>query len=161
MGKLVKGRLELDRKDKDILWLLLSDSKTPLKDIAKKTGLTIDSVFRRIRFMDKNKIIKRYTVSLDLGRLKFNIVSQVNIKLKNISEEKFKEFIAFLVENKRARTVASTMGDYDLQVSFIGHDREEYEKTTSSIRYKFRDIIEDWSSISVLNTYKFNFVKEG
>ena len=53
VGKSLKSRI-IDDKDKKILMLLQDDGRIQLKAIAKKIGLSIDSVHKRIKEMQKN-----------------------------------------------------------------------------------------------------------
>jgi hypothetical protein len=47
------------------------------------------------------------------------------------------------------------MGDYDLTCVLIAKDSEELEKVSTEIRQKFRDLIDEWKSVLILKTYKF------
>ena len=53
MGKIKNGEIKLDDKDRKLIWLLVENCRLPLRDLAKKTRLTLNSVFRRIKFFEK------------------------------------------------------------------------------------------------------------
>ncbi|MHA1835496.1 MAG: Lrp/AsnC family transcriptional regulator [Candidatus Odinarchaeia archaeon] len=61
--------MKIDEKDKIILEMLKKNARTPLKDIAKKLGLSIPSVSFRIKELIKNKIIRGFHASIDYEKL--------------------------------------------------------------------------------------------
>jgi DNA-binding Lrp family transcriptional regulator len=159
MGKMKEGEIKLDDKDMELLWILVENSRLPLKELAKKTGLTIDSVFRRIKFMENSGVISKYTIGISLKRIGYNIVAYVEIRLKSISEKELQGFIDYLSDEKRVSRITSTMGDYDLIITIMAKDNAEFEKVSNSIRHKFKEIIDEWKSIPIMKYYKYNYVK--
>ena len=48
-------KIKLDSKDKKILELLYKNSRTPVSEIARKTGIPKDSVLYRVKRLEKLK----------------------------------------------------------------------------------------------------------
>ncbi|MBS3128530.1 Lrp/AsnC family transcriptional regulator [Candidatus Woesearchaeota archaeon] len=59
----------IDEKDKQILALLEEDSKLTSQKISRKTGLPITTVHNRIKKLEKEKIIKKYSLIIDKKKL--------------------------------------------------------------------------------------------
>lgn len=159
MAKLTMKGVQLDKKDEALLWLLTKNCRLPLKDLASKTGLTVDSVFRRMKFYESNGIVDKYTADLKLKYLGLNLVSYVTLRLKNVSEKDFKELLDFLLTYQNVAEVSTTMGAFDLFFVLMAKDANDFEAVSNRIRHKFSNMIDEWESIPVLKTYKYNYVE--
>jgi len=159
MAKYTRKGVELDKKDEELLWLLTKNCRLPLKELAKKTGLTVDSVFRRMKFYEEKGVIDKYTADLRLKYLGLNLVVYVPVKFKNMSQERFKEFLDFLIDCRWVAEFSTTMGDHDMSITLAVKDNEHFEEITRQIRNKFKDIIDRWESVPVMKTYKYNYVE--
>jgi DNA-binding Lrp family transcriptional regulator len=143
MAKSKEGTIALDEAD---------------RKLAKKTGLTVSSVFRRIRFYEESGIVNSWTADLSLAKIGYAVSAYVTIKLRNISKAKRDELFDYLASHKNVSGMASTIGAYDLIIKIVAKDNEELETISNDIRQKFRDLIDDWMPVPVLRNYKFNFV---
>ena len=62
----------VNEKDKLILFELLQDCKQPISKIAKTVGLPQQTTSRRITNMEKEGMIKKYTIDVDYHKLGFD-----------------------------------------------------------------------------------------
>ena len=69
----------MDEKDEKILKLLKEDSKLTIQQIAKKTLIPITTIHNRIKKLEKEGIIKKYTLELDNQKLGKNIAAYIHI----------------------------------------------------------------------------------
>lgn len=67
----------MDDIDEDILAELRKNAKTSLKQMAKKFGVPLSTLYQRIKKMEDGGIITKYTVDLDWKRLGYNIKAYV------------------------------------------------------------------------------------
>lgn len=151
----LKSRI-IDDKDKKILMLLQEDGRMQLTKIAKKVGLSIDSTHKRIKEMEEKKIFQA-GISIEPRAIGFPLISDVKIKLRNISEKEKKEFIEDLILNPRVIELFSIMGDFDMTCVLIARDTNELEEISTKIRQKYSKMIANWKSVLVLKTYKFEY----
>lgn len=86
--------MELDEKDLQILEQLKANAKLTTSQISKKTNTPITTVHNRIKKLEKEKIIKSYTLSLDFEKLGKPLSSYILITInqnlhpgKKISQE--------------------------------------------------------------------------
>jgi Lrp/AsnC family leucine-responsive transcriptional regulator len=153
----VKQRLSsriLDEKDKEIIMLLQKDGRMSLTEIAKKVRLSIDSVHNRIKAMTKKEVFSA-GIFVNPRVIGYPLLADVKIKLKNISEESRNKLIKYLTEHKSVIDLLAVMGDYDLTCVLIAKNSDELEKISTEIRQRFKDLIDEWKSILILKTYKF------
>lgn len=154
--------MDIDSKNCEILQILHKNSRTSLTEIAKKVGLSIDSVNKRIQKMIENKIFSS-TIIMRHRYCGFNNVVEVKIKLQNLHEkEEYERFINFLKEYPRVTEVFSIAGEGDISMVFITKNALEQGKITHEIRTKFGKIIGSWSESLTITAHKFedyNFKK--
>ena len=79
----------LDYKDKKILNILKENSKLSTQQISKKTFIPITTVHHRIKKLEKEGVIKGYTVLLDDKKLSKNLSAYIMISadLKLLKEK--------------------------------------------------------------------------
>lgn len=153
----VKQRLSsrvIDEKDKKILMILQKNGRSQLKEISNKVNLSIDSVHKRIKEMQRKGVF-RSTILIDPRVIGYPLIADIKIKLKNVSEEERQRFIKYMQGYDRCTELLATMGDYDFTCVLIAKDSNDLEKISTQIRQKFKEIISEWKGILVLTTYKF------
>ncbi len=67
----------MDDVDEDILAELRKDAKVSLKQLAKKFGVPLSTLYQRIKKLEELGIIKNYTVDLDWRKLGYSIKAYV------------------------------------------------------------------------------------
>ncbi|MFN7990830.1 MAG: Lrp/AsnC family transcriptional regulator [Candidatus Micrarchaeia archaeon] len=67
----------MDDIDEDILAELRKDAKASLKQMARKFGVPLSTLYQRIKKLEEAKIIRNYTVDLDWKRLGYNIKAYI------------------------------------------------------------------------------------
>ena len=144
----------LDDKDREILMILQRNGREKLTEIAKKVKLSIDSVNKRMKEMQRKGV---YTINtfIEPRVIGFSLVVDVKIKLRNITEKDKNEFIFHLANHPRVIDLLSLMGEFDLTCVMIAKDANEFDKISTEIRQKYSHIIDDWKGMLILKTYKF------
>ena len=72
--------MNFDEKDRLIIKLLSGNARMPVSDLARQVGLSGPSTSERIRRLENNGIISRFTVELDLAALGYPLQAIVRIK---------------------------------------------------------------------------------
>ena len=110
----LKSRI-LDKKDRQILTILQDNGRESLTKIAKKVGLSIDSVNNRLKAMS-NKGIFEPGIFINPEKIGFPLIVDVYIKLKSMSLEEKNQFIALPgAEDKEIK-----MAEYVFQLRIDG-----------------------------------------
>ena len=144
----------LDDKDRKILMILQKNGREQLTVIAKKVGLSIDSVHKRMKEMQK-KGVYGSGIWIEPRVIGFPLIMDVKVKLRNISEKQKDSFIDYLKNHKRVIDLLSVMGDFDLTCVLVAKDTGELDSLSTEIRQKFSEIIADWKAVLILKTHKF------
>jgi Lrp/AsnC family leucine-responsive transcriptional regulator len=72
--------MKMDEKDRLIVRLLREDARMPVSELSKRVGLSGPSTGDRMRRLEANGIISRFTVDLDLEALGYPLQAIVRIK---------------------------------------------------------------------------------
>ena len=111
-----KKDFTIDAKDRRILELLQEDSSQPIKTIASDVKLAIPTVHERIKKLEENGIIKKYTVVLDDKKLGKDITTFILIT-QDYKEYDPKVIVSKEVANmKDVQEVFHLAGDEDLLI---------------------------------------------
>jgi Lrp/AsnC family leucine-responsive transcriptional regulator len=132
---------KLDLKDKKILYELDLNSRRSYNEIAKKVGLSKDSVIYRIKKLQERGIIKQFHTLLDTGKLGF-ISFRLYLKLQHTTPEKEIEIINFLKKKKMVTWLASFEGDYDLGLWVLSKTIKDMNQLWRELLKKYLNYIE-------------------
>ena len=133
--------IKLDLKDRKILYELDINSRQSYHKIAKKVGLSKDSVIYRINKLQKAGIIKQFHTVIDVGKLGF-ISFRLYLKLQNTTPEKEAEIIEFLKNQKMVTWLVSIDGDYDLGMWILTKSIKEINQLWKIFLKKYMDYID-------------------
>lgn len=118
----------MDKIDKAILEILEENSKLGTKEIAAQVGLTITPTYERIKRMERDGIITKYTIEVDPKAVGKNlqVFCQVSLKEHNLELiDRFEKKITALPEVSRCFHIA---GDHDYALLIEVADMECYEQ---------------------------------
>jgi DNA-binding Lrp family transcriptional regulator len=146
---------ELDSKDHKILYNLFLNSRQSLSSIGKKVGLPKNVVKYRIDRLIENKIILNFNSMIDVFKLGYSVY-RLYFVLQFTSPEKEKEIIDFFVKSNNTWRVASLNGRYNLIVTILVKNHNNffsfYEEILKKYRYYFKEIF--FSQIYEMFGYK-------
>ena len=134
--------MELDKKDREILYQLDLNARQPVSSIAKKVRASKEVVGYRIKRMTEIGLIKGYYAIIDLTKLGF-MNARVFLKFRSIPPEEEKELIEFFIKHKRFWWVGGiTSSLYDLGIACWVKDVLDFHELKDSCIGKFRNKIE-------------------
>ncbi len=148
------GKMEIDDKDKEILRILLKDSRTPITKMAKKVKMSHDAVKYRINRMKMNGTITSFTVVLDPSKIGLPIWGDVMITLWNLKPERYKEFIEYLKNHPYVAAIWNFSGKYQWFIEIYTESLVQFNDVFTEIITKFSDIIKDTETFFVLKEIK-------
>src|SRR3989338_9168493 len=105
--------VELDLKDRKILFELDVDARQSLAEIGKKVGLSKEVVNYRINRLMEQGIIKGFYARIDASRVGF-AVFRTFLRLQDITPEKEKEMIDYIVAKKPIGWCITVQGNWDI-----------------------------------------------
>jgi Lrp/AsnC family transcriptional regulator for asnA, asnC and gidA len=83
------NKIKLDDIDKQILDMLIDNTRVPFTDIAKKLLISAGTVHVRVKKMEDAGIIKGSSLTLDYQKLGFSFIAYVGVFLQNTSQTQF------------------------------------------------------------------------
>ncbi len=123
--------LKLDLKDKKILYEFDLNSRATLNEIAKKVSLSKQVVDYRLKNLIKNNVIKQFYTVVNFSKLGYTQY-KLYLKFQNINLEKEKEIVNYWINSKNSVWVASCRGRWDLAVSILAKDINDFGEILSN-----------------------------
>ncbi|MCX8189824.1 MAG: Lrp/AsnC family transcriptional regulator [Candidatus Diapherotrites archaeon] len=109
----------MDQIDEKILEELNENSALSKRKIAKRSGLPLTTVFHRIKKMEKEGIIRKYTIEIDHEKLGFGICAYILVSIqqnspdgKKYSQKEIATYIKKMFAN--VESVSIVTGDIDM-----------------------------------------------
>lgn len=105
--------IELDKKDRKLLYLLDVNGRFQLSQLAKSTGMSKQLVKYRLERLEKLGIIRGYYALIDTSRLGLTTF-RVYIKFRNVTPETKNELLEYLKKQKIVWAVVLIAGTWDI-----------------------------------------------
>lgn len=120
---------KVDELDLKIIEKLSQNGRKSFCEIADELGISIDTVMKRFRKLERNNIIK-VTIQVNPNLLGYSFTLDLNISLKSPSNSKIIELLSRIPD---VVIIIKTSGDYDLQVTAMIKDAEHMFKIQDEI----------------------------
>ncbi|MDR2918080.1 MAG: Lrp/AsnC family transcriptional regulator [Tannerella sp.] len=117
----------LDAIDIKLLKLLQENSNRTVKELAALVNLSPTPVFERIKRLEKEGYIKKYTAILSNKKLNKGFVVFCNVKLKHHSIAFRNQFIKTVSDMPEITECYNTSGDYDFMLKIFAQSMEHYK----------------------------------
>ena len=141
--------MTIDETDKKILNVLLENSKLSYREIAKRVGVSVVTVLKRVKNLEKQKIINSYTTELNYEKLGYDV--HVILKMR-IAKGKLIDVENKIAKNPHVFAVYDITGDFDSIVIAKFKNRRSLDAFLKKIQ-SF-DFVERTSTSFILNTIK-------
>jgi len=135
--------MRLDKKDRKILYQLDLNARQSISSIAKKVGLSKQSVSYKMGRLEKSNIINGYYTIIDSSTLGYTTF-RIYIKFRNIDPEAKETMISYINQQKTIFAVASLSGQWDLVFLFNVENNLDFYKYWENILEKFLEFIHDY-----------------
>lgn len=133
----------LDIKDKRLIYYLSQNARESHTQLAKKIGLSKNSIKYRIERLQKEKIIKKFSAIIDLGA--FNCETIIVLCRFNKDIYTTPETLDYFKNHNYCDWAASLSGEWDIISEFAIKDLNHIRDLIKEITSKFKE---------TLNTYK-------
>ncbi|MCP8313869.1 MAG: Lrp/AsnC family transcriptional regulator [archaeon] len=144
--------MPIDEIDKKILSEYLKDARSSFREVASKIGVAVGTVLSRTRKMEKEGLIKGYSVMLDHEKLGYELTAITEI---TVSKGKLLEMEKEIAKFPNICAVYDVTGLTDAIVIAKFHDREELSKFTKALLGM--PFVERTNTHIVLTTVKEDF----
>lgn len=130
----------LDSLDYRIINLLQSNAKITIKELAIRLNLTTTPVHERIKKLERQGIIERYTVLVNREKLGLNTLVLCSVSLQNHKKEHIEEFERDILNLDEVVECYHIGGMYDYQLKVMVTDMGEYQAFVSQKLAALRNI---------------------
>jgi Lrp/AsnC family transcriptional regulator for asnA, asnC and gidA len=80
---------KIDEIDKQILDVLIENTRTPFTDIAKKLSISAGTVHVRVKKMEESGIIQGSSLTVDYDKLGYTFIAYIGVFLEKTSQTQF------------------------------------------------------------------------
>jgi len=116
--------------DLEILRILRENSRTPFVKIAKILGVSEAAVRKRVRKLEREGVIRRYTIEVDPKKLGFEVNALIGIDTK---PEYYISTLEKLKEMKEVISLYSSSGDHMILIECWFKNSEELTKFVKTL----------------------------
>ncbi len=148
--------IKLDLKDKRILKLLDLNSKQSYSAIAKKVGLSKESIRYRIKQLEDKGVIQGYRLVVDMQKLGF-IVNHIFMTLSKPDLKIEADYLDKLIKLPFVRAIIKFNGDYDYEIAMVAKNVEEIDNNLNTLLEDVSQFIKKQELFIVVKYY----VKKG
>lgn len=134
--------INLDLKDRKILYELDINSRQPNSQIGKKVGLSKEVVNYRINRLLREGIILRFSTVINTYKLSYQKY-KIYLQLQNATKNKIEEILQYLIHNKKTEWVAFCSGKWDIIIGYLVKDYYEFNNLLIELSDKYKEFILD------------------
>lgn len=127
--------VKIDKRDLDIIRLLLENSRLSAREIARRLGISTGTVQARLARLEAKGVIKNYTITLDMEKLGYQFPVIMDIR---VSEGKIRDVERALSKLSNVYAVYDVTGEYDISVIAWFRERSQLDsfiKTVNEMEY--------------------------
>ncbi len=117
----------LDQKDLEILKILQQNSNLTTKELAAKINLSTTPVFERVKKLEREVYIKKYTAILDAEKLSQGFIVFCNVRLSQHSKELGMQFTETIMQLDEVTECYNTSGEYDFMLKIHVESMKHYQ----------------------------------
>ena len=139
----------LDDIDKKIIKVLEDDARTSLRKISELVDVSLGTVSNRVKRMEKNGIIRGYSVILDPDKIGWELNVVIGLRIQKGRLIEIQERIA---KDSRVHGVYDVTGDFDSMVIARAKNRKDLDDLSENVLSI--DGVERSITHLVLNTVK-------
>lgn len=133
----------LDKKDHSIIAILKQNSRSAIRDIAKKTKIRPSTVHERIKKLVKGGVIEKFTLKLNNKLVEENFI--VFMLIKGGTTEYVNERI---INNKHVKEIFGITGEYDLLLKLKFKNVEEFNDFLIKFRKEHKGIRQTYTMVT-------------
>jgi DNA-binding Lrp family transcriptional regulator len=146
----------IDEKDKQILFGLLQDCRQPLSKIAASVKLPQQTVSYRIKKLEKEKVIKKYTVDINYPKLGYSRHS-LYLDLKTINANEVNSYLHHItgIDEVSCCYMLHEVSQWKIYISVWTKTIERYDEIQTKILQKFRKHIKNYLSFQSVRSFTY------
>ena len=149
--------VEYDKLDINIIHAYSPDVRQSLMDIADKAKTSVETARRRIKELEKKKIIVGYKIDLDLPKLGYQGY-RVDFSLNSMS--RINEILDYIKNHKYFYQINKSIGGADLETEIVVKDLSHLLSILEEMMAKFKDVIKNYEYMGYTEFPKLSIVSD-
>lgn len=146
----------IDENDMSILKELTRNCRASIISIARRCGLSPDTVKSRIKRMEKEGLIQGYVWEPDLGAI--GITSyELLLSLTNMDQKRWGELRSYCRSNPNITYFIRSIGKFDVTVIFEVDNDAEFDTRLHKLRKLFSRNIHDFEIVKIVKEHRFKY----
>ena len=119
---------EIDELDREILQLLEKDSRLSNKQLSIRLHRSLTPIRVRVRRLQQEGFIRRYTVIVDPKRIGLNLIVYTHVQLKEHSQKSLLTFSREVIKLNEVMECYHMTGAFDFLLRIAIRDMNEYNE---------------------------------
>lgn len=142
----------MDNKDREILRMLQNNAGLSMNELAERCALSKTAVWRRVRELENNRVIRKRVTLLDAESLGFGLTIFAFVRTNQHSDAWFSKFKGAIAAIPEILEFHRTSGDIDYVLRIVARDMRHYDEIYQQL---IREVdFADVSSTFVMETFK-------
>ncbi len=130
------SREQIDTLDYAIISLLFKNARESLVQIAVKLESNVETIRQRIKKLQKQGIIQKFSAQLDFTQMGF-VFYKTFLKMTNLTQNQLSKIEEFYNREPNILHMVKQIADYDIEFEIIVSDHFEYLKLVEKIETTF------------------------
>ena len=140
---------ELDATDKKILNVLSKEAKLSFREVAKQAGISPATVMNRVRLLEQEGIIKRYSASINYEKAGYDVGVVIHVR---VSKGRLMDVEKKIASDPHVVSLYDITGHFDAIVVAYFKNRRALDNFLKKIQTF--DFVERTETVLILNTIK-------
>ena len=146
----------LDKIDISILKALQQNARITNKELAAKVHLSPSPVYERLKRLESEGYIERYTAVLNAEKLNLGFIVFCSVKLQRLNTEIADDFVAKIKEIPEVTECYNVSGEFDYLLKIHAPDMQYYNQFILNVLGRIESLGSIQSSF-VMNPVKQNY----
>lgn len=152
-----KENYKLDEKDKELLRILVEDSRISAVELSKKLKISVFAVANRIKKLVKENIILAFRPIINMEKLGYyRYTLLLSISNPNLESN----LVNFCRNHNLVWDIGKYVGEYNYVVEIFAQNNEQFQSVISEIMNNFSDSIVSRETLIVLHELKHRYFFE-
>lgn len=144
-----KSGLQLDDVNVHIIRELLQNARLSSREIAKRVGVSHQTVISRMRDLEEGGLINGYTACIDWEKFGHKVGALFLVETGKLSPENVHQLEKYVAAEKCFTHSGTISGDYDLFIIGLFQDQQEALEKTMALR----DFLSKELDLNIFRTY--------
>jgi DNA-binding Lrp family transcriptional regulator len=137
----------LEPRDRRILAELQRDSRLTNQELADKVGMSSSATWRRVKSLEEEGVIERYTAIVNAKQAGFGLASMVHVSLARHEQTHVEQFVREVLQHPEVLECFATSGEADFHLRVVVEDIEAYNRFLDEFIFKLPGVSQVRSNI--------------